>query len=98
MPADLPGPRPFDYIALYGAGLSSILFIFEIYKYFSDKARFRLEVVPSIEIFVDSEKKPHYSGKVKLRVFNDGRRSCTFLEVGYVNGESFRAKLRRVVF
>lgn len=76
------------FLALWGAVLSTILALWNLYKDFRDRVQLRIEVLPSMELHVDENKNIHPSSKVTIHIFNDGRRACTLFEVGYVYEES----------
>ena len=87
----------FDIVAVYAAVVSTVVAVFEIYKHCSDRAYLRIEVSPSVEIFMNDEGALRSSGKATIRIFNDGRRACTIYEVGYVWRESILAKIYRIM-
>lgn len=72
------------YIALYGAGLSTIIFIWNIYLALKDKAS--LKISTTIGYLVNNQKVDNKTDFI-IEVINHGRRKAIIDEVGFINSK-----------
>ena len=64
-------------IAIYGAVVSTLLLLFDVFKYFNDKPKITVKATPSLSFENSYEKK-----KISIKIVNSGRRPATISYCG----------------
>jgi hypothetical protein len=70
------------YIALYGAGLSTIIFLWNIYLAMKDKASLKISTINGCLI---NNRKVNNKADFIIEIINHGRRNAMIDEVGFIN-------------
>lgn len=88
--------QPTTILAIYGAFVSTVVFLWNLRKDLRDRGRLSLSVEYEIP-FVEGgfQKQPK---KTTLKVVNKGRRACTLHEVGIIYSPTFLGEIGRRAF